>query len=151
MSSPEDVSSDSRAKHHIGREFILKEDLYLYTAKALELEFPLLGPSKSGPLGLGQPRLPAPVSNSRIGYEDAYNKIVGVLAKGTRVRITRVVRFAGPTYQYLFIKLDTSDPQHPRAEYHIPAVGGLEGAVRKDFSQKPWFFDYYGEEVTGKK
>lgn len=146
MSSIKDVSSDSRVRRHIGREFILKEDLYLYIRKTIELEYPLLGPSRAGPLGLGQPRLPAPVTNSRIGYEDAQIKIIGVLTKGTVVRIARIVHLSEPTDQHFFIKLNTSDLKYPHAEYHIPAVKGLDGAAEKNFAQQPWFFDYYTHE-----
>ena len=67
-SSLTDVSADSRVQHQIGREFVLKEDLYLYIRKSIQLETSLLGPSKAGPLGLGQPRLPSPVSSANIGY-----------------------------------------------------------------------------------
>lgn len=149
MSSLKDVSADSRVRQHIGREFTLKEDLYLYLHKGMRLAAPLLGPSKAGPIGLGHPRLPTPVSRTQIGYEDPQIKIVGVLMKGTLVRIERVVRLSEPTDEFFFIMLSTSDPSNPHAEYHIPAIGGFNGAARKDFSQKPWFFEYYAEEVTG--
>jgi hypothetical protein len=151
VSSTKDVSADPRVQHHIGREFVLKEDLYLYFRKHMNLEAPLLGPSMVGPRGLAQPRLPAPVSNTHIGYEDAQIRIVGVLMKGTHVCIVRVVRLSELTDEYFLIMLGTSDPKNPQAEYDIPGIGGLDGAARKDFSQKPWFFSYYADEITANK
>jgi hypothetical protein len=145
----DDVSADARIKHHIGREFVLKEDLYLYLRKQMQLNAPLLGPSTAGPLGLGQPRLPAPVSTNRIGYEDPQIKIVGVLAKGAHVRIERVLYLHGPVSDFIILMLSTSDSKNPRAEYHI--TGDPDVARTKDFSQAPWFFDYYAEEVFGGK
>ncbi len=61
------------------------------------------------------------------------------------------MRLSEPTDEYFLIMLSTSDRSNPRAEFHIPAIGSFDGATRKDFSQKPWFFDYYTEEITGKK
>ncbi len=146
--SLQDVSHHPLIQRHIGRTFVLKEDLYLYIRKGMDLEYPLLGPSKSGPLGLSQPRLPTPVSTLQIGFEDPQIKIMGVLVKGTTVRFDQILRLKEPTDEYFFIILETSDKTHPKAEYFIPAIGSFEGARKDDFSQSPWFFTSYSTETA---
>jgi hypothetical protein len=152
MSSIKDVSSDSRVQHHIGRVFVLKEDVYLCTYEFISSEYPLLAmPIKEGIHGLADPLLPGPVSIRQIGFTKGKVKIVGVLTKGTSVRFERVMHYSAPSRQDFYIILSTSDVGNSKVEFRLPAIGGLSAASDRAFGIKPWFFDYYAEEVTWTK
>jgi hypothetical protein len=152
MTSLKDVSRDPRVQHHIGREFTLKADVYLCTYTFTPAEYPLVEvPMVVGIHGLSNPVLPSPVSAKNIGFTDGKVRIVSILAKGTSFRFEQIMHYSAPSAEYFYIILNTSDIRNPKAEFCVPAIGGISAASDRAFGMKPWFFDYFAQEMTGKK
>lgn len=143
-----DASDNPQVRHHIGRRFVLKEDLYLIKRDGIPARFPLLDAPRGGPLGLANPRLPGPVATELIGYKDGALEVLGIWPRGTSFHFESIWYYRTQKSAYFFIYLVSSDSQNPRAEFRLGAGGGISAASKRTFGQDPWFFDHYAQEVT---
>jgi hypothetical protein len=133
---------------NIGRTFTLKRAAYAHILEGVALSAPMLGTPLAEGNKFGSPRLPSPVSETRVGYRDGPVKIVGVLEPGTTLKIIDVIYHSSPTWHDIEIVFHTSSPKIPEVVYVVLALKGIKQVNEPDFGESPSFLDYYMTETT---